>query len=159
MKYLRFSFAAVFILLAAMTITACSGEKDKNINVDIKKMAEEIQTQSITSGELKETTGDIFASTYFVDMSKVDESAAYLSSASTACEIAVVKCKDSTYAAEVETLFKNRAESQSKLFATYDTTEAAKLDSAIVKTAGNYVVLCVVDDTAKAEEVLKSSGF
>lgn len=156
MKYLRLVLITIFMML---TLTACSGGKDKNIDVDINKLAEEIQSQAITSGELKQATTDIFASTYFVDMDKIEESSAYLSAATTACEVAIVKCKDSAYVSEVETLFKNRATNQSKLFATYNTTEAAKLDSAIVKSAGNYVVLCVVDDTKKAESVLSEYGF
>lgn len=156
MKYLRLSLLTIFLML---TLTACSAGKDKDITVDINKLSDEIQSQAVTTDKLVKSTDDNFASTYFVDMSKAEESIAYLSSATTACEVAVVKCKDSAYVSEVEKLFKTRATNQSKLFATYNTTEAAKLDSAIIKTAGNYVVLCVVDDNAKAEEILKNYGF
>ncbi|MEI3139477.1 MAG: hypothetical protein V8T31_08105 [Lachnospiraceae bacterium] len=36
--------------------------------------------------------------------------------------------------------------------------EVAKLD-AYLKTKGNYVVFCVTDDTAKANEIIKEAGF
>ena len=92
-------------------------------------------------------------------MDKIEESTALLNSGAYAGEIVIVKCKDSDYVSEVETLFQTRAQNQSKLFADYNAPEAAKLDAALIRSAGNYVVYCVPDDTAKAEEILKAAGF
>ena len=60
---------------------------------------------------------------------------------------------------KAEELLKKRVESQSTLFASYNAPEVAKLDAAILKTKGNYVVFCVTDDTAKANEIIKEAGF
>ncbi len=150
----------IMLCLTAMVLvfalTAC-GKKSDEVTVDVKKLAADLQ-ESITS-EVAEVSSDIFASTFFVDMEKVDESIAYLNSGAYAGEIAIVKCSSSDYVSEAEELFKTRAKNQSSLFADYNAPEAAKLDTAIIKSAGSYVVYCVPDDTAKAEDILKAAGF
>ncbi|MDO4521863.1 MAG: DUF4358 domain-containing protein [Eubacteriales bacterium] len=149
-------------LLAALLVfvcTACGSKKnDKDITVDISKLCEDLKG-TITSGDLAEDSSNLIASTYFFDMSKIEESAAALNSGASACEVAVVKCSDSSYVKDVEELFKTRVKNQSELFAAYNATEVAKLESAVLKSAGNYVVFCVTDDTAKAEEIIKNAGF
>ncbi len=71
----------------------------------------------------------------------------------------MIKCKESSYTSEVEQLLKKRVESQSTLYASYAPDEAAKLDSAIIKVSGSYVVLSVADDTEKASSILSDAGF
>lgn len=144
--------------LMALVLTACGGGKTKDISVDVTKLCEDLQA-TVTSGSLATVSADLQASTYFFDLEKVEESAAALSSGASACEVAIVKCKDSSYASEVKGLFETRVKNQSTLFADYNAPEVAKLDAALIKTAGNYVVLCVTDDTKKAEEILKEAGF
>ena len=45
------------------------------------------------------------------------------------------------------------------LYSSYNADEVKNLDNAIIKTSGNYAVLCVTNDTAAAEKVLKEAGF
>lgn len=151
---------SALLLAAVMTasLTACGGQKTSDVTVDVNKLCEDLKA-TVTDGELNTVSSDLVASTYFLDMSKVEESAAALSSGANACEAAVIKCKDSDYTAEAKSLLEARVKNQSDLFAAYDAPEVAKLDAALIKTAGNYVVLCVTDDTKKAEEILKTAGF
>ncbi len=146
------------VVMMAFMLTACGGKKSENIDVDITKLCEDLQA-TVTSGELAAVSSDILASTYFFDMSKVEESIAALSSGASACEVAIIKCSDSSYVSDAKELFETRVKNQSDLFADYNAPEVAKLDAALIKTAGNYVVLCVTDDTASAENILKEAGF
>ena len=149
----RFLLGAVLVC----SLTACGSKSDK-VNVDISKLAEDLQG-TITSGALAEVPSDIFASTFFLDMEKVAESTALLNSGASACEVVIVKCSDSSYAEKVEELFETRVENQAALFASYNAPEAAKLDKAVIESAGEYVVLCVSDDPENAEKILEKAGF
>ena len=144
--------------ILALSLAACSG-KSKDITVDVSALAEKLQAETVTTDTLAKTPDEQLASIYFFDMAKIAGAAAYASSGATACEVAVVECGDASYTGEVEKLFKNRAQYQSDLYKSYNAGEVTKLDAAIIKTAGKYVVFCVCDDTKKAEEILKSSGF
>ena len=54
------------------------------------------------------------------------------------------------------TALENRVAYQKAGYEDYGPAEVPKLDSAVIKSAGSYVVMCVSDDNAKAEEVIKS---
>ena len=71
----------------------------------------------------------------------------------------MIDCKDASKTEGVAEKFKSRVSSQKELYSTYNADEAGRLDKAIIKTAGQYAVLAVVDDTQKAEETLKAAGF
>ena len=151
---------AVLCAFAALMLTACgskSSSGSSDVSVDVSKLCQDLE--GTIDSEVSEVSSDIIASTFFFDMDKIEESAAALNSGSSASEVVVLKCKDSSYVSVAEDLLKKRVESQSTLFASYNAPEVAKLDAAIIKTKGNYVVYCVTDDTDKANEIIKNAGF
>ena len=156
-KYLSFVLASLMLILS---LTACGEKAPKEVTASAADLAKQL-TETVSDGTLAAdpVVSDILDSTYFVDMEQVEESAAYMSTGATASEVAVIKCTDSSYASEVEDLFKSRVESQSELFASYAPDEVKKLDAAVIKVSGNYVGLCVTDDTSKAESILEKAGF
>jgi len=157
MKKLRIVLVA---LLSMLLLAACGGkEESKEVNAVPSELAKKIAETAVTSDTLGEVSADIMASTYFVDTTKIEASSAFFSTGASACEAAVIKCKDSSYTAEVKKLLETRVKNQTELFSSYNAGETKKLENAIIKTSGNYVVLCVVDDTSKAETILKEAGF
>lgn len=154
-------YAALIImgLIMAFALTACGGGSAKEVTMTPKDLAEKLAAETVTSDTLAPIATDILVSTYFVDPEKIDDSAAYLGSGTTSCEAAVIKCKDSAYASEVEELFKARVKNQSELYASYNAAEVKKLDAAVIKVSGSYVALSISDDAGKAEELLEDAGF
>lgn len=150
-------YALLLTTLMLLSLTACGGGGE--VTAKASDLANDLAKASVTGDSLSEISSDIMVSTYFVDAQKVEDSSALLSTGSTACEIAVIKCSSSDYASEVKTLFENRVKSQSDLYASYNAAEVTRLDSAIIKTSGSYVVLCVCDDVDAANEVLTKAGF
>ncbi len=147
------------ICFAAMTLglTACGGKKE-NVSVDIPKLAEELLT-TVSSDQLTETASDMLPSIYFYEPDDVASAVAYASSGTTACEIAVIQSKDAKNTEAIEKLLQTRVDNQSALYASYNESEVSRLDDAIIESAGVYTVLCVCDDTDKAEEILDGYGF
>ena len=155
-KHLYFALIALIVLFS---LTACSASQ-KEVTVATADLAKQLATETVTNDTLvAPALADILSSTYFVEMDKIEDSAIYLGSATTSCEVAVIKCKDSSYVTEVAELFKTRAKNQKELYASYNAPESKKLDAAIITTAGNYAVLCVSDDISKAKEILGDAGF
>lgn len=155
MKYLKTFLCMMMVVLC---LTAC-GSKKKDITLDVEKLANELQAETVTSDTLSSTAAEMLSSIYFVDAEQMVKGAAYMSSGATACEVTVIECKEASQTGDVEKLFKTRVDNQSSLFASYNAGEVSKLENAIIKSSGRYVVLVVCDDTAKAEEILKTYGF
>ena len=155
MKKSRFMTVALAAMLI-LSLTACGGNT-KEVSVDPDKLAQELLT-AVTSDDLSKSTMDL-STVYFYDANNVSSAVAYASSGATSCEVAVVESKDASETADVEKNFKTRVENQKNLYASYNAEEAGRLDDAIIKSAGKYTVLCVCDDTDKANEILKENGF
>ncbi len=158
MKFIRILLP---VSIGLLCLTGCGGKKKDSaeVNADPAQLAQQLQAETVTSDQLTEASANMLESIYFVDPDQIDSGCAYLSSGASACEVAVIKCKDSDYAGEVVDLFKNRVTTQSDLFASYNADEVKKLDKAIVQEAGTYAVLVVCDDTAKAQSILEENGF
>ena len=148
--------AVICTAMMALSLTACGGNT-KEVSVDPDKLAQELLT-AVTSDDLSKSTMDL-STVYFYDANNVNSAVAYASSGATSCEVAVVESKDASETADVEKNFKTRVENQKNLYASYNAEEAGRLDDAIIKSAGKYTVLCVCDDTDKANEILKENGF
>ena len=153
--FLKLTLVAALSLLC---LTAC-GKGGKNVELDVEALASALQSETVTSDTLTQAAPEMFSSIYFVESDQMEAGAAYLSSGATACEVAVIQSKDASQTKEVEKLFENRVTNQSNLYASYAPEEVTRLDAAIIKSAGSYTVLCVCDDTDKAEEILKEYGF
>lgn len=145
------------IAAMALSLTACGG-KEKDVTIDTAALAKDLQA-AVTSDTLAQTAAEMLPAIYFYDEQSVVSSIAYASSGATACEVAVVQSKDSSYTSEMEKLFQTRVDSQSDLYASYNEGEVTKLDNAIIESTGTYTVLCVCDDVDTAKDVLKEYGF
>ena len=150
--------AVLLVLSAAVMLTAC-GSRKKEVSVDVQKLADDLNSQTVTSDTLSATAADMIPSIYYLDADAVASAAAYMSGGATASEIAVIESKDASHTKTVEEKLKSRVSSQSDLYASYNADEVSRLKGAIIKSAGRYTVLAVCDDTAKANELLKSCGF
>ena len=154
-------FTAV-LLICLLALTGCSSGTNTSsgeVTVAPSELAKQLAQETVTSDTLNEVSADIVASTYFVDMDQIEASAVYMSTAASACEVAVIQCKDSSYVSEVQDLLQTRVDNQTTLYSSYNATETQKLEAAILRTSGNYVVLCVCDDTETAENILSEAGF
>ncbi|MDY3920437.1 MAG: DUF4358 domain-containing protein [Candidatus Limivivens sp.] len=159
MKHLKPIRCLIAVMLCVLALTGCGKKETKEVTAAPADLAKQLAEETVTSDVLTEVSADILASTYFVDMEQVEASSAYMSTGASACETAVIKCKDSSYTSEVEKLLKNRVSNQTTLYSSYNAGETKKLDAAIIKTSGQYVVLCVCDDTSKADSILTEAGF
>lgn len=154
-NWIALTAAAVF---AALALTGCGGGGSSK-EIDVAKTADDLNSSVITTDQLSETKSEMLGSIYFFEDGQVESSKVYMSGNATADEIVVVQCKDEDAAKAVTELLKTRVKNQTELFSSYNPDEAAKLEKAIIKTNGKYVVLCVCDDYDKAESILKDAGF
>ena len=146
------------LFLTVLALGGCS-KKSKEVTVDAAKLAADLSSQAVSSEALTEMASAMVADTYYISKDIFANGVAYRGSGATACEVAVIECKDAGQTKDVEAKLKEHVASQSDLYASYNAGEVEKLDKAVIKSAGKYTVLCVCDDTGKAESILKESGF
>lgn len=79
-----------------------------------------------------------------------------ISTMATPEEIAVFRADDALSADDLTALALARLARQKESYADYAPAEVPKLESAVVRTCGDFVIVCVCADNAKAETILDS---
>lgn len=145
---------AFFLLLMLMTMCAGCGNKEAK-EVNITELANRLQSGIQYADELSETSTDMFWNLFSMDKNLVEEQKTFNNSGASAEIISVVRCKDKTGAQAVKEAFETFVSERSAMYKSYNPTEAAKLDKAVVVIVEErYVVLCVSPDSAKAKEII-----
>ncbi len=131
---------------------------------DFEGEAEDIDVQVVADGilqggDFKDNLASVdttlaLTRLYNLDAGQVAASAFYTNSNATAEEIAVIKTASADYVDTVKAAYENRISDQKEACKDYLPDEMTKLDAAVIYTNGNYVVLCVSNDSAKAEQVI-----
>ncbi len=158
MKKMKNMLLCVSLLtLCAVLLGACSG--GKKVSVDPAALAKDLASEAVTSEELTQIADSMVAATYYIPDDTYAAGWAYKGSGATACEVAVIECKKAEQTKDVEKLLQDHVDSQSELYASYNPDEVKKLDKALIKSAGTYVVLCVCDNEDQATSIFKKAGF
>ena len=131
-------------------------KEDKNINLDTQEIADAI----LEGGEFKDSLATVakemaLGRLYALDAAQIDSAAFYTNSNATAEEIAVIKTTSADYVATVKEAYEKRVSDQKVACENYLPDEMPKLESAVIYTQGNYVILCVSENSDKAESIIK----
>lgn len=126
-------------------------------DVDVQTVADEI----LNGGDFKDRLEAVDANMaltrlYNLDAAQVDASAFYVNSNATAEEIAVIKVKSDDYAETVRAAFEERIAAQKDACRDYLPDEMPKLENAVIYTGAGCVVLCISNDSGKAEALIEN---
>lgn len=121
---------------------------------DVQVLADELKDSIAFEDELNEGQDIVFQKRYGLEAEDYVKQSSYFSSNATTEEIAVVECGDEAAAKAMEEVFLQRIEEQKVTFADYAPAEVQRLDKAVVRVLGKYVVLCVTADPEAAGAVI-----
>ena len=137
------------MLAGCGTTVGGNGDSKEALNINVTDMANELKNGLTFEDSLSE-----LVTYYGIDADKVKNSVVVVSTGATAEEIAVFEAADQSSADAVKSACEDRKAKQTTSYADYKPSETSRLDKAIIKEDGNYVVYCVTDDTDKANEII-----
>ena len=150
-------FQTLMILFICI-MTGCGSSSDSgktgNISIDAPAICQEI----IDSGAFSETLNEVDNSysdlVIGIGSDSFTSAVIYTGSGATAEELSIIQVaeeKNTDYiAAKLNTHISNQADA----YAGYKPEEVDKINSAIIKKKGSYVILCVANDKSTAEEII-----
>lgn len=143
----------ILLIMMAALLTGCGKKEVANINPD--DIANRLLKEVTYGGNMDQMNDDMIAILYDVNAEDVSKQIVYCSTDATADEIAVFEATSEDAVKRVEEVVKQRVTDQKASFEGYGPKEVEKLEKAIVKRVGKVVVLCVSNDSDKANEILK----
>ena len=135
------------MLAGCGTTVGGNGDSKEALKINVTDMANELKNGLTFEDSLSELDTNVALTYYGIDADKVKNSVVVVSTGATAEEIAVFEAADQSSADAVKSACEDRN-------ADYKPSETSRLDKAIIKEDGNYVVYCVTDDTDKANEII-----
>lgn len=152
MKKQKLLVTAATICLTIAAVTGC-GKSAKTI--DANALATSLTNDIAYTESLEQVSEDAISN--YVELEEGVEAVMYMSSGSTAEEVAVFTAKDEDAAKTMQSNVETFLADQKGSFKDYIPEEAARIDEAVVEQNGNYVVLCVSGDSDKAKEIIEEA--
>ena len=145
------------ILLATLTLIGCGKDGQKTDTTwDLNAITNSLLNNITYTDSLSEMSPDLMAYLFpDVDPADVAEQYIYISTGSTAEEIAVFRGVDEAAAERIEAGLQARIEMQMESFTDYVPLEVKRLEDAVLERKGTSVVLSVSGEPDKAKEILK----
>ena len=140
----------VMTLALTLALAGCGGSGK---TVDVAALASDLAEKVTFEAPMKELTAEQLGN--YVTLPEGAEAAAYMSNGTTAEEIMVIRCGDSSEASAMEAAIKSFLADQRAEMERYLPEEVARLENAVLARKGSCVVLCVTADTQTAEGIIK----
>lgn len=148
----------IFLKLAAIcsmasVLLGCGSSSP--VSVDTAALTTSLTSDISYDNELSELSEDDI--TNYVTVEDGVKGVMYMSSGSTAEEVAVFTAPDEATASTMKNNVQEFLNDQKTSFEDYIPEEAQRIDDAVLVVKGNYVILCVSGDSDKAQEIIDNA--
>lgn len=147
-------FLSAFALLLLVGLSGC--KSTSAVTVDVAALGNALHTQVSYDDTLEILDQEIGLVLYGIDAADVKTAAVYASTGGTAEEIAVFEGTDEQAAERIAQAVNKRVADLRASFADYIPTEVARIDNHVLRTQGNYVVLCIAENKEQVEKVINT---
>jgi len=137
-----------------LSLAACGSSKSNEKTLDMSSFTSKVMSTVKYDDELIALSEKVVDKYYDLSFDGLEEYTIYVSgSAATTNELAVFKCSGSSAIEAAKTSVEKRLSEQNELYASYLPAEVYRLENALVKTNGNYLLLSVSDDNETVEKL------
>ena len=143
MKKLVFGLAAVMM---CVSLAGCGGKA-----VDINELASALSSDGKFAEQLTEVSSDIAEKRYMISDGEVEECVSYTGTPAVVDEITIFKTSDTE---SVKEKAEQHIETQKTTYTSYAPNEVSKLDDCVVETVGDYVIVCVSEDSSSVQSII-----
>ena len=141
------------LILSLFAFVGCKSNDTKEVTLNISDLATDLNEDIEYVDDLTKIDDSVVQTIYPIDYAVASE--VYVSSGATAEEIAVFELENEEDADKALKVCEERIDTQKEAYETYVPEEMEKLDNAVVKKIGKYVIVCVANDNT-SEDIISS---
>ena len=132
----------LMVLISLCLLWGCSNQE--SVVIDLGSLGKQMQEEIAFDDELNLLGTDMIPALYGID--NAVEAYVYMGSQATAEEIALFKFANAEDASAGKATLEDHLEKQKQDYANYIPEEVARIEKAVLRQEGNYVLLCVSYD-------------
>ena len=142
------------VILAFVILEIIYLNTDKDINIDIQKLGEELVNSKIFEDSLSQVDKDSIIKKYNFDSQKIKDINSYVGTGATAEEILIIELIKKDDKNVITENIKTKIQERKQDFENYLPKEVFKLENYNLESKGNYIILCISNDFDKAKEII-----
>ena len=148
-------FVAIIVIIVIIIGTKVIFiDKNKNVKIDISKLAAELLDSQIFEDNLDEIDKETVIKRYGFNSEIIKNIKAYIGTGATSEEILIIELSDKNGIEEIEKNIEMKIEERKNDFQNYLPQEIFKLENYVLENKGNYIILCISNNYDKAKEVI-----
>ena len=147
----------LIIIIIGVCIKFVFSDTNTEITLDMPKLAEELINAQIFEDQLNEVDKESIIKKYNLNAEKIKNVDAYVGTGATAEEILIMELLDKEDISETKKIVETQIEERKLDFQDYLPKEVFKLENYILESKGNYIVLCISNDSDKAKEIINKN--
>ncbi len=147
----------LIIIIIGVCIKFIFSDTNTEITLDMPKLAEELINAQIFEDQLNEVDKESIIKKYNLNAEKIKNVDAYVGTGATAEEILIMELLDKKDISATKKIMETQIEERKLDFQDYLPKEVFKLENYILESKGNYIVLCISNDSDKAKEIINKN--
>ena len=147
---------SLIIILIIIGIIIFLNMKNENIQINIEELSEEIFKSESFEDELIKVDSEMVMNNYGFTNEEIKQLISYQGSGATSEEILVLEANDKSKLNNIKEKINVRLAERKEVFESYLPKEVYKIDNNILSIKGNYVILCVSNDSNKVNDTINN---
>ena len=147
----------LIIIIIGVCIKFVFSDTNTEITLDMPKLAEELINAQIFEDQLNEVDKESIIKKYNLNAEKIKNVDAYVGTGATAEEILIMELLDKEDISETKKIMETQIEERKLDFQDYLPKEVFKLENYILEIKWSYIVLCISNDSDKAEGIINKN--
>ena len=147
---------SLIIILIIIGIVIFLNMKNENIQINIEELSEEIFKSESFEDELIKVDSEMVMNNYGFTNEEIKQLISYQGSGATSEEILVLEVNDKSKLNNIKEKINVRLAERKEVFESYLPKEVYKIDNNILSIKGNYVILCVSNDSNKVNDTINN---
>lgn len=155
-KKVLISIIAIITILVIIGIIIIINNRNSNIEINMEELSTEILESGAFSDSLAKVDNEIVMNDYSFTNDEIKEIISYQGSGATSEEILLIELNDKSFLNSVKNKINTRLDERKEAFNSYLPEEVFKIENNLLEIKGNYVILCISNDSNKVNEVINN---
>ena len=144
----------LIILIIAIVFAIVFIPKNKDVQINIQDLASRIVESASFEDQLEQADSEMVMDDYNFSSDEINDLVSYQGSGATSEELVILQVKDKSKINSVKEKINTRLSERREAFGSYLPKEVGKIDNNILRVEGNYIILCIANDTNTVNKIL-----
>ena len=145
----------IIVVIIAMVLGIVFIQKNKkDIQINIQDLANRIVGSASFEDQLAQADSEMVMNDYTFTSDEINDLVSYQGSGATSEELVILQVKDKSKINSVKEKINTRLSERREAFGSYLPKEVGKIDNNILRVEGNYIILCIANDTNTVNKII-----